>query len=107
MDKLRTYLNSLNAREKHDFAYRCKTTLGYLRKAISKGQQLGGRLCVNIERESDGAVLCEDLRPDVKWWVLRGTSPAKPSTLAPTDQETDHSPCPPVSPPALITADNH
>lgn len=28
--------------------------------------------CPKIERITKGAVKCEELRPDVEWWVLRG-----------------------------------
>lgn len=73
MDKLKTYVNSLPPSEQEAFATRCRTTIGYLRKAMSIGQKLGESLCINIERESGGAVPCEDLRPDVDWAYLRGT----------------------------------
>jgi len=76
MDTLREYLNSLSPEEQDGFAVRCNTTIGYLRKAISIGQRLGEKLCIDIERESSGAVRCEDLRPDVDWQYLRGTEPA-------------------------------
>lgn len=53
-----------------------------LAKAIGGTPQLvnnwvrrGGRVpmahCPSIERATDGAVTCEDLRPDVDWSVLR------------------------------------
>ena len=29
--------------------------------------------CIEIERATNGAVRCEDLRPDVDWAYLRGT----------------------------------
>lgn len=32
--------------------------------------------CPAIERETKGAVTCEDLRPDVDWAYLRGTQKA-------------------------------
>ena len=73
MDRLRAYLNSLAADAQRDFAARCGTTLGYLRKAISAGQQLGESLCINIDCESGGVVCCEDLRPDVNWAHLRNS----------------------------------
>nr|WP_254699914.1 YdaS family helix-turn-helix protein [Trinickia violacea] len=57
------------------FAERCGTTIGYLRKALSAGQRLGESLCINIDRESRGAVCCEDLRDDVDWAHLRDTRP--------------------------------
>lgn len=67
MDALNTYLNSLPTAEQGAFAKRCATSIGYLRKAISKGQQFGLPLCASLERESGGAVVCEQLRPDIAW----------------------------------------
>lgn len=32
--------------------------------------------CPAVERATDGAVRCEDLRPDVDWAYLRGTEKA-------------------------------
>lgn len=34
--------------------------------------------CPSIERATNGAVRCEDLRPDVDWAYLRGTSAVNP-----------------------------
>lgn len=31
--------------------------------------------CIQIERATDGAVRCEELRPDIDWSVLRCPSP--------------------------------
>jgi len=76
-----TYLASLPAQERDAFAQRCGTTVGYLRKAVSAGQRLGESLCMHIERESGGAITCEDLRTDVPWEVLRGTELAQATTI--------------------------
>lgn len=73
MKKLLSYLNGLPPSEQAAFAQRSGTTVGYLRKAISKGQKIGEGLCINLERESQRAVLCEDLRNDVDWAYLRST----------------------------------
>lgn len=75
MNHLLAFLNSLPPAEQQAFARRSGTTVGYLRKAISVDQQLGEGLCINLERESAGAVRCEALRPDVDWAYIRGTSP--------------------------------
>ncbi|NHZ84163.1 Cro/Cl family transcriptional regulator [Massilia sp. CCM 8695] len=64
MDKLLTYLNSLAKHQRRLFCESCKTTEGYLRKAISAKQLLRVTLCVAIERESKGAVTRIDLHPD-------------------------------------------
>lgn len=74
MDKLLAYLNSLSTQAQRDFATRCGTSVGYLRKAVSTGQQLGESLCINIDRESAGHVRCEDLAPSVDWAHLRNSS---------------------------------
>jgi DNA-binding transcriptional regulator YdaS (Cro superfamily) len=71
MEKLRKYLNSLAKERRAQFVAACDTSEGYLRKAISTGQKLGGDLCISIDRESSGIVTCEDLRPDADWAYLR------------------------------------
>jgi DNA-binding transcriptional regulator YdaS (Cro superfamily) len=64
MDKLISYLNSLDKALRADFAERCGTSEGYMRKARSTNQKFRCELCVRIERESDGAVTRRDLRED-------------------------------------------
>ena len=49
-------------------------------------RKLPAELCIHIEKATQGAVRCEDLRPDVDWAYLRGT--AKPTT--PTAKEAAH-----------------
>jgi DNA-binding transcriptional regulator YdaS (Cro superfamily) len=41
--------------------------------------------CPRIEMLTQGAIRCEDLRPDVDWAYLRGTAPV----IAPTDSRKD------------------
>lgn len=72
MQALRQHLNSLSVTDQHAFARKCGTTLNYLRKAISVRQKIGESLVINIERETRGAITCEQLRPDVDWAVIRG-----------------------------------
>lgn len=74
MEKLREYLNGLSTEEQVAFVRRCETSVSYLRKAISADQKLGPNLAIAIERESNGAISCEDLRPDVDWQFLRNTA---------------------------------
>lgn len=76
MDTLLSYLNSLAPEQQRDYAARCGTSVGYLRKAISIGQRLGESLCISLDRESGGKVRCEDLRPDVDWDYLRSRKSA-------------------------------
>ena len=67
MDELLAFLNALPKDQRDPFAARCRTSVGYLRKAISKRQRLGEALCMAIERESAGVVRCEVVRPDIDW----------------------------------------
>lgn len=65
MEKLRTYLNSLKPLHQADYAARCGTTVGYLRKAICIGQEFDGALARLLDEESDGQVSKAELRPDI------------------------------------------
>ena len=38
-------------------------------------RQVPAERCPQIERVTGGAIQCEDLRPDVEWWVVRGSKP--------------------------------
>lgn len=83
MEELRAYINGLPPNEQVEFAERCETTIGYLRKALATKQRLGIELCIRLQRESGGVVRCEDVRPDVDWADLRAvltTGPAAPAT---------------------------
>lgn len=79
---LKTYLyEKLPMGERDSFAERCDTSFGHLRN-IAYGKTCGESLAINIERESGGAVRCEDLRPDVDWAYLRSTQPGQPKPTA-------------------------
>lgn len=75
MDELLAYLNDLSPADREAFAGRCGTSVGYIRKAVSTRQRIGESLAINIERESNGVVRCEQMRPDVDWAYLRSTKP--------------------------------
>lgn len=64
MEKLRLFINSLSKDEQKRFAAGCKTSIGYLRKAISESELLNPVTCARIEAVSNGAVTRMDLRPD-------------------------------------------
>ena len=71
MEKLLAYINSLSAvADQEAFASACGTSIGYLRKACYKQQELGAELSVRIEQASSGEVSRKDLHPDswpLKW----------------------------------------
>lgn len=70
--QLKDFYLSMTADQRDDFARRCGTTLGQVRN-VAYGRNCGEALAISIERESQGVVRCEDLRPDVDWAYLRGT----------------------------------
>lgn len=96
MRPLLDYLNSLPPPERDDFARRCETTIGYLRKAISVGQRIKAETCILIERESGAVVKCEHVRPDVDWATVRRGNPpvesphASPELVAEGDGAVTH-----------------
>lgn len=80
--ELKSYLDKLAVGEREAFAKRCGTTAGHLRNISYGYKPCGEGLAINIERESEGAVTCEETRPDVDWGYLRGTA-AKRERRAP------------------------
>jgi len=70
---LKNYWLSLKTGDRAAFAARCGTTVGHLRN-VAYGRICGESLAIAIERESGGAVRCEELRQDVDWAYLRGTA---------------------------------
>lgn len=69
------YLKTLKTKAKlNEFASRCSTTAGQLKQVASHYRRAGESLAINIERETNGAVRCEDLRPDVDWAYIRNSS---------------------------------
>ncbi len=73
--ELSTYVKSLTKDELADFAARCETTPAQIRHVYLGTRRAGENLAINIERESNQAILCEELRPDVDWAYLRSTEP--------------------------------
>lgn len=65
METLRSYLSTLIPADQAEFALRAGTTIGYLRKALSKGQRFDGALVRRLSLESAGSVSLTDLRPDI------------------------------------------
>lgn len=65
METLRSYLSTIPTAQQAEYARRAGTTIGYLRKALSKGQRFDGALARRLDEESDGTVSRYDLRPDV------------------------------------------
>lgn len=77
--ELKEFLRGKSAGEQEVFARACGTTVGQIKQvAYNKARRAGESLAIAIERESCGRVTCEELRPDVDWAYLRGTSKPRP-----------------------------
>ena len=74
MDKLIEYINSLSAIDRTNFEEKIKTSINYLRRAKSGNTKLGINICIAIEKATNSAVNCEELRPDIDWSFLRSTA---------------------------------
>jgi len=72
---LKTYLSALSTEEREALAKACGTTPGHLRNVSYGDRTCAEKLAIELERETGGRLRCEDLRPDVDWAVIRGTSP--------------------------------
>lgn len=76
MQELKKFIFSLPLDEQVNFARKCNTTLGYLKKAIYKRHELGPELSVLIEEMSGRQVTRKMLHPcnyQKKWPELSET----------------------------------
>ncbi|MFW9082429.1 transcriptional regulator [Pseudomonas sp. P2757] len=73
---LHDYIKALDKSALDAFAARCLTSAGQLRQVAYGNRRASVALAVCIERESQGVVSCEQLRPDVDWAYLRGSKGA-------------------------------
>ena len=52
-----------------------EVTPGMVSQWVTGHRRIPAERCPTIERATSGEVRCEDLRPDVDWGYLRGTTP--------------------------------
>ncbi|MEJ3576539.1 MULTISPECIES: YdaS family helix-turn-helix protein [Pseudomonas] len=71
---LRSYIKTLDKPTFEYFAGACETTVGQLRQVAYDNRRASAKLAINIERETCGAVTCEELRNDIDWAFLRKSS---------------------------------
>jgi DNA-binding transcriptional regulator YdaS (Cro superfamily) len=75
--KLISFLKSIPVVERQAFAFRCETSWGYLLQVAYEKKNCGEKLAINIERESDRQVRCEELCPKTDWAFIRGSGAQK------------------------------
>jgi DNA-binding transcriptional regulator YdaS (Cro superfamily) len=69
---LKDYLDGLPRGGQSAMAKMLGIAPAYLYQMANGMRPISAERCPQIERLTDGAVRCEDLRPDVDWAVLRG-----------------------------------
>lgn len=70
------YMKPLSKADIDAFAVACSTTTGQLKQIAYGHRRAGAALAIAIDRQSEGKVPCEVLRPDIDWSYLRGTNAA-------------------------------
>lgn len=70
----KTYWQSLSEEARESLADKVGFAEGHLRNIAYGSRTCGEKLAISIEKETDGRIRCEDLRPDVDWQFLRNTA---------------------------------
>ncbi|MBK3748723.1 YdaS family helix-turn-helix protein [Stutzerimonas balearica] len=71
------YIKPLEKDAQLALATRCETTLGQLKQVAYGNRRANAALAIALDRETSGAVPCEETRPDIDWAYLRNN--ARPS----------------------------
>lgn len=69
--KLIDYLNAIPVEAREPFAARCGTSFDYLRQVGYGNRACTEKLAINLERESNRLLTCEELCPSTDWAVVR------------------------------------
>ena len=72
--ELKDFLKTMSLPAREAFAEKCGTTFGHLRNVAYGLRPCRESLAIEIDRESHAKVTCEELRSDVDWAHLRGSS---------------------------------
>lgn len=76
MKKLLAYLNALPVEVRGSFASRCGTSFDYLRQVGYGNRACTEKLAINLERESNRELVCEELCPETDWAFIRSAKSA-------------------------------
>ncbi len=71
MEKLLSYINRLDLKQRKSFEEHGGVSIRYIRKASSTGQRLSAEYCIAIEKATDREIKCEEIRPDIDWKYIR------------------------------------
>lgn len=75
IESLKRYVSELgNDAEREEFATRCGTTFGHLRQIYYGNRTCDAGLAIEIEKNTNQAVMCDELRADVDFNYLRNAN---------------------------------
>lgn len=72
--KLIDYLNAIPVEARDPFAKRVGTSFDYLRQIGYGNRPCPEKIAINLERESNRILLCEELCPEADWAFIRATN---------------------------------
>lgn len=84
--KLIDYLNAIPVEARESFAARCGTSFDYLRQVGYGNRVCTEKLAINLERESNRILVCEELCPGADWAFIRNAPPPTRRRTAPQPQ---------------------
>jgi len=70
---LSEYLKTMDKEGLAAFARHCGTSAGQLKQVAYGNRRASAGLAVSLDRETGGAIRCEEMRPDIDWAYLRNT----------------------------------
>ena len=81
--RLIDYLNAIPLEARDSFAERCGTSFDYLRQIGYGNRPCTEKMAINLERESNQALVCEVLCPATDWAYIRAAAAPGPLNTAP------------------------
>lgn len=85
--KLIDYLNAIPVEARDPFAKRCGTSFDYLRQIGYGNRPCPEKIAINLERESNRILLCEELCPEADWAFIRSTNSPSRRRSAPAQPQ--------------------
>lgn len=71
------FIRPMSKDELDEFSKRCETTAGQIKQVAYGNRRASAGLSIAIDRETNGAITCDELRPDIDWAYLRDKKPTK------------------------------
>lgn len=74
MDNLKNYFLNLSGDEREAFAANCNTSVAYIKQIYQGHRQCSASLAIEIDKNSNGLVKCDELCPSTDFDYLRSQS---------------------------------